>query len=32
MNTKTAKKLAIGRHKVMEDFLKEFFKEWDGKT
>ncbi len=32
MNTKTAKKFAAGRHKIMENFLKEFFKEWDGKV
>ncbi len=30
MNTKTAKKIAEHRHKFMEDFLEEFFKEWDG--
>ena len=31
MNTKTAKKMAEHRHKVMEDFLEEFYDEWDGK-
>lgn len=31
LHTKTAKKLAIKRHKYLEDFLKEFFAEWDGK-
>jgi len=31
MNTKIAKKMAIGRHKALKDFLKEFFKEWCGK-
>jgi uncharacterized protein len=31
MNTKTAKQIAEGRHKFMEDFLYRFFKEWDGK-
>lgn len=31
MNTKTAKKLAKGRHKVMEDFLSEFYSEWEGR-
>lgn len=29
MNTKTGKELAEHRHKVMTDFLKEFFDEWD---
>ncbi len=28
MNTKTGKKMAAGRHKFMENYLKEFFKEW----
>lgn len=31
MNTHTAKKIAEGRHKYMEDFLKRFYKEWEGK-
>jgi uncharacterized protein len=30
MNTETAKKMAEQRHKVLEDFLEEFFKEWKG--
>ena len=30
INTKTAKKIAKRRHKILEDFLKEFFKEWKG--
>jgi len=30
MNTKTAQKIAINRHKYMEQFLKEFINEWDG--
>lgn len=31
MNTKTGKKMARNRHKVLEGFLKEFFGEWEGK-
>ena len=31
MNTATGKKLANNRHKFMELFLDEFYKEWDGK-
>lgn len=30
MNTDTAKKIAESRHKYMENFLSEFFNEWDG--
>lgn len=30
MNTETAKKMAARRHRVMEDFLAEFFAEWNG--
>lgn len=30
MNTETGKKLALHRHKYMELFLEEFFKEWEG--
>lgn len=30
MNTETAKKMAESRHKYMENFLSEFFGEWDG--
>jgi len=31
MHTATARKLAEHRHKVMEEFLAEFYQEWDGK-
>lgn len=31
MNTKTAKQIAVQRHKFMEEFLDRFYKEWDGK-
>lgn len=31
MNTKTGKELAEKRHKTMEDFLKQFFDEWEGR-
>ena len=31
MNTKTGIQLAEQRHKVMEDFLNQFFNEWEGK-
>lgn len=31
MNTNTARNIAEQRHEVMEDFLKEFFEEWEGK-
>ncbi|TSC93829.1 MAG: uncharacterized protein CEN87_729 [Parcubacteria group bacterium Licking1014_1] len=29
LNTKTAKKIAIQRHKFLENYLKQFFKEWE---
>lgn len=29
-NTETAKKIALNRHLYMEDFLEEFYKEWNG--
>jgi len=31
LNTKTAKKIAQSRHKFLENYLKEFFKEWEVK-
>jgi uncharacterized protein len=31
MNTKTGKKIAQNRHNYMEQFLKQFYKECDGK-
>jgi len=31
LNTKTAKKLAVKRHQFTKNYLKEFFKEWEGK-
>jgi uncharacterized protein len=31
MNTETGKKVAEHRHAYMEDFLKEFYEEWEGK-
>jgi len=31
MNTSTGKEIAEKRHQFMEDFLKQFFKEWEGK-
>ncbi|OUR98159.1 phosphohydrolase [Flavobacteriales bacterium 33_180_T64] len=30
MNTKTGKKIALDRHKYMEQFLDQFYAEWDG--
>jgi uncharacterized protein len=30
MNTKTGKKIAIERHQYMENFLAQFYNEWDG--
>lgn len=32
MNTETGKKIAEGRHEIMENFLKDFFNEWEGKA
>ena len=31
MNTETARKIANSRHEFMERYLKEFYKEWEGK-
>lgn len=31
LNTDTARKMAEHRHKFIEDFMEEFFEEWDGK-
>lgn len=31
MNTETGRKIAESRHKFMEEFLEQFYKEWDGK-
>ena len=30
MNTKMGKKIAVERHKYMKEYLKQFYKEWDG--
>lgn len=30
MHTETAKQIAKDRHKFMEDFLQQFYQEWDG--
>ncbi|MGD0729062.1 MAG: HD domain-containing protein [Candidatus Micrarchaeaceae archaeon] len=32
MNTRTARKIAKQRHDFMEEYLKRFYKEWDGKS
>ena len=31
MNTRTAKQIALKRHVFMEQYLKQFYAEWDGK-
>ena len=31
MNTKTGKKIALARHQFMEQYLKQFYSEWDAK-
>lgn len=30
MNTNTGKRMALKRHKFLEDYLKQFYREWDG--
>ncbi len=30
MNTKTGREIAEGRHRFMEEYLREFYKEWEG--
>jgi uncharacterized protein len=30
LNTKTARKIAVQRHKFLEKYLEQFFKEWEG--
>jgi len=30
MNTKTGRRIAQNRHSIMEQFLKDFYREWDG--
>lgn len=32
MNTRTAKIIAVGRHKFLKEYLKRFYQEWDGKN
>ncbi|MDA3860098.1 MAG: HD domain-containing protein [Melioribacteraceae bacterium] len=32
MNTETGIEMATERHKIMEDYLKQFYKEWEGKS
>jgi uncharacterized protein len=32
LNTETARKIAAHRQQIMEDFLNEFFLEWDAKA
>lgn len=31
MNTKTGQQIALARHRYMEEFLEQFYAEWDGK-
>lgn len=32
MNTRTGKRMAAQRHEVMEEFLAQFYREWDGQS
>lgn len=32
MNTESGKEIAQGRHAIMEQYLKDFFNEWEGKA
>ena len=32
MNTETGKKIAENRHRFMEDYLQQFYKEWNGEV
>ena len=32
MNTKTGRKLAVDRHRFMEQYLEEFYREWNGEA
>jgi len=32
MNTKSGKAIAEHRHKYLEEFLEEFYKEWEGEV
>jgi uncharacterized protein len=32
MNTESGKEIAQGRHVIMEQYLKDFFNEWEGRA